>query len=123
MANSLINNSGKTDYRLIRYYNRGLKASEILLNYKHAISYTKTDTNSLYQEIVERDNNFNIAKIFFIKNKNKSEMSINKDGIFNVNFNQLHTIKKKKPDAGDEAGLFYSKTSAINCTAFLVYND
>lgn len=119
LNNGNILNSGNSYYSLIRIYDKALLASEVLRNYQNAISY---DTSSdLYTSFIQRAANTSIAKIFFIKNKetirNKTE-----DEFTYVSFSQLHTIKKKKPDKEQSTG-YFSKTSAVNCTAYLIQED
>ena len=129
-----IQESGKTQYELIRLYEKGLTASEVLLNYKHAIQYTKNDTNSageidnLYQEVVNRNNDTSIAKIFFIRNRYNNITEQNPPPGYNTSKIEeyvyfdgergLNKITKKKKENPEDQGP-YSKSSAVNCTAFL----
>lgn len=128
-----IQESGKTQYELIRLYGKGLTASEVLLNYKHAIQYTKNDTNTdgeidnLYQEIVNRNNDTSIAKIFFIRNRYNTTTGNPTPGYNTSKIEEylyfdgergLNTITKKKKENPEDQGP-YSKSSAVNCTAFL----
>jgi hypothetical protein len=41
-------NSGEVAYNTIRFYNKGLTASEVLRNYQHTLSYMKLDKDSKY---------------------------------------------------------------------------
>lgn len=126
LTTSGIAESGQSQYELIRIYDKGLSASEVLLNYKHALQYDKNDTNSIYKEVVERNNDTSIAKIFFIKNKTTINNNPSKTDFTYITFDDvsetvkgLHSIKKKKKETEADKGPF-SKTSAVNCTAYLI---
>lgn len=119
LNNDIIDKSGQTEYELVRIYNRALKASEVLLNYKNAISYNQ----ELLADVNDRNNNTDIAKIFFIKNQTpiQNDQKI-KAAKGYIDFTRLHTITKKKKEREEETG-YFSKTSAVNCTAFLIQGD
>lgn len=115
--------SGSIDLANMRIYPFGLSSTEIMTNYKNCIQHN-TDR---YNAFVEREKEYGIAHVFFIKN-NPAESYTNDEDIIDasgyMDFDSLHAIWKKQYDEEDEDMATYtegfSKTSAVNCTMYIV---
>lgn len=99
-----ITDSGNCSISKIRIYSKHLSSNEVIQNYSDCLEF---QNKTLYQEFITRNNNENIARIYFIKKPN-SDRPNGKISNY-TNFSYLHSIDNK--DA--------SKKSAVNCYVVL----
>ena len=112
---TVLQKSGTSSIKFIRYYSRALTDADVFQNFKTI--YTKEE----YKNVIDaRNSSISSINVFFIKNspeiRNRPENKVK--GY--ISFADLNTIEKKKPEDDNDTD-YTSKTHAVNGTMLYTY--